>query len=280
MSAVMEIWNGTDSVPGNLTGASVTVGVFDGVHRGHQQLIATTVRRAREHGVPAVMVTFAPHPVALFRPGAAPAMLGTLDQRAATAARYGIDAMLVIDFDHDVAAWSPADYFRRILVDLLHARAVTIGENFFFGHRAAGTCRTMQELGDRHGVDVTVHGLLGDELDGIPHTVCSTWIRGRIAAGDLRAAERALGHPFEIQGAVHDGTILSVPAHQALPPAGDYPGLLRSAASDPAGTHARPVQVRITPAASDGDRPRQVDVVLPGGDDLSGRIVAVSLSGR
>lgn len=307
----VDIWNGLDQVPADLAGSSVTIGVFDGMHRGHQQLIATAVEKAHSEGVPAVMVTFDPHPTVIFRPDHVPPMLATLEQRAVSAARYGIDAMLVVTFDREIASWSPEEYVQRVLVDLLHARAVTIGANFTFGHRAAGTSDTLVELGEKYGFDVTVHGLLtdgGDSADGNgggqgAHTVCSTWIRGQITEGNVAAAAGALGRNFTVRGVVTRGAgrggaalgfptaNLYFPDSQALPADGVYAGDLRILPTRkdpkgelvgdmPVGTHL-PAAISVGTNPTFGDETRSVEAfVLDHEADLYGRKVTVSFIDR
>ncbi|AWT26014.1 MULTISPECIES: bifunctional riboflavin kinase/FAD synthetase [Corynebacterium] len=306
----MDIWNGLEQVPDDLTGSVVTIGVFDGVHRGHQQLIASAVQRARQLGVPAVMVTFDPHPTVFFRPDAVPPALASLEQRSVSAAKYGIDAMLVINFDRELAGWSPRTYFDRVIRGVLHARAVVIGENFTFGHLAAGTAETMRELGEEAGVDVVVHGLLQDPGDpdrtgaaAQEHVICSTWIRQRLAEGDVAAAGHALGRNFTVRGVVTRGAgrggaalgfptaNLYFPDTQALPADGVYAGDLRilPTRKDPAGALVGDMAVDVhLPAAISvgtnptfGDETRSVEAyVLDHEADLYGRKVTVSFTDR
>lgn len=295
----MDIWNGLDEVPADLEGSVVTVGVFDGVHRGHQKLIATAVEKARDLGVPAVMMTFDPHPVEIFLPKEAPPLLATVEQRAVAAERYGIDAMTVVAFDDEISSWSPEEYFRNCLLDRFKAKAVVIGENFTFGRQATGTSATMKELGEKYGVDVVVHGLLSDgEGDG-RHTVCSSWIRERLAAGDVAAASTAIGRNFTVRGVVTRGAgrggaalgfptaNLYFPDSQALPVDGVYAGDLRilPTQKDPVGSTVgdMPVEVHLPAAISVGTNPtfgdetRSVEAfVLDHQADLYGRKVTVS----
>lgn len=306
----VDIWNGLEQVPTDLAGSVVTIGVFDGLHRGHQQLVSTAVQRAHELGVPAVMVTFDPHPTVFFRPDEVPPSLATLEQRAVTASRYGVDAMLVINFDRELAGWSPEEYFDRVIVDTLRARTVVIGANFTFGHLAAGTSDTMRELGQAHGVEVVVHGLLRDAGDpgrgaaqAGDHVVCSTWIRQCLADGDVAAAGRALGRNFTVRGVVTRGAgrggaalgfptaNLYFPDVQALPADGVYAGDLRILPThkDPAGSVVgdMPVEVHMPAAISVGTNPtfgdetRSVEAfVLDHDADLYGRKVTVSFVDR
>lgn len=301
----MDIWNGLDEIPGDLAGSVVTIGVFDGVHRGHQKLIASTVEQAEELGVPAIMVTFDPHPTVIFDSQNIPPLLATVEQRAISAERYGIDAMVVIAFDEEIISWTPEEYFRQVLLDRLKARAVVVGENFTFGSQASGTSTTMRELGEKYGVDVTVHGLLsdaeavGDGDNASEHTVCSSWIRERLAEGDVASAADAMGRNFTVRGVVTRGAgrggaalgfptaNLYFPDSQALPVDGVYAGDLRILPThkDPVGSEVgdMPVDVHLPAAISVGTNPtfsdetRSVEAfVLDHDADLYGRKVTVS----
>lgn len=297
----MDIWNGLDEVPADLRGCVVTIGVFDGVHRGHQQLIATALQKARDYDVPAVMMTFDPHPTVIFLPKEVPPLLATVEQRAVSAERYGIDGMVVVTFDDEIISWSPEEYFRQCILDRLKARAVVIGDNFTFGSEASGTSATMAQLGRKYGVEVIVHELLRDS-DGsgdTGHTVCSSWIRERLAVGDVAAAAGAIGRNFTVRGVVTRGAgrggaalgfptaNLYFPDSQALPVDGVYAGDLRILPThkDPAGSTVgdMPVDVHLPAAISVGTNPtfgdetRSVEAfVLDHEADLYGRKVTVS----
>ncbi|CAN5549044.1 hypothetical protein BH11ACT8_BH11ACT8_26840 [soil metagenome] len=134
----MTIWRAFDDVPGDLVASAVTIGNFDGVHRGHRAVVARARAAADEAGVPLVAVTFDPHPMAVLRPDHAPSMLTTLEERAVLLAEAGVDHVFALPFDLDVASWTPQEFVDRVLVSALHARAVVVGANFRFGHRAAG----------------------------------------------------------------------------------------------------------------------------------------------
>lgn len=299
----VDIWNGLDEVPTDLDGSVVTIGVFDGVHRGHQRLVTSTADKARELGVPAVMVTFDPHPRAIFDPQNTPPLLATVEQRAVSAARYGIDAMLVIAFDEEITSWDPEEYFRNVLLETLGAKAVVVGENFTFGSQASGTSDTMRELGEKYDVDVTVHGLLVDEGDveegSSSHTVCSSWIRDRLSEGNVVSAAGAIGRNFTVRGVVTRGAgrggaalgfptaNLYFPDSQALPVDGVYAGDLRilPTQKDPSGSEVgdMPVDAHLPAAISVGTNPtfsdetRSVEAfVLDHEADLYGRKVTVS----
>ncbi|UIZ91454.1 bifunctional riboflavin kinase/FAD synthetase [Corynebacterium sp. CNCTC7651] len=233
----MDILHGLDAIPGDLAaggGTVVTIGVFDGVHRGHQLLITEAVARAKELGVPCVVMTFDPHPRTIFAPESAPAELTPLTERARHIAELGVDTLLVIDFRKELAGDSPEEYVRDVLLGKLGARHVVVGENFTFGKDAAGTSATMAQLGERFGVDVTVVGLLGD--GGV--RICSTAIRDQLSGGNIKVATDYMGRPFSVvapieRGAGRGGRELGYPtanqyagAGAALPGDGVYAGWL------------------------------------------------------
>ena len=133
----------------------VTIGVFDGVHRGHAQLIAAATKAAAERGVPSVLMTFDPHPSEVVRPGTHPPQLSTLRRRSDLAEELGIDVFCVIPFNLTLSAQSPEDFVHSVLVEELHAAEVVVGDNFTFGHKAAGDVPKLRELGERFGFEVT-----------------------------------------------------------------------------------------------------------------------------
>lgn len=179
----------------------VTIGFFDGVHRGHQAIVDRAVRDAEERGIPAVAVTFDRHPMEVVRPGAVPDLLMTHERRVHTLAGTGVDGVAVLPFDQELSRLPPEAFVDQILVDGLDVREVVVGANFRFGHKAAGDTGTLQELGRERGFDVVAVDLL--ELDGGP--VSSTAIRDAVAEGDVAWARRALGRPFLLEGPVVRG---------------------------------------------------------------------------
>ena len=232
----MDILRGLSSLPDSFaeTGTVVTIGVFDGVHRGHQLLISKAVETARELGVPCVVMTFDPHPVTIFAPERAPRALMPLDERARHIADLGVDALLVIDFREELAGLTPAEYMDDVLVSTLGAKHVLVGENFTFGRDAAGTATDMAQLGEQTGVDVTIVKLLGEgEV-----RICSTAIRDHLSGGDVALATDFMGRPFSViapieRGAGRGGKELGYPtANQyasdtsAVPADGVYAGWL------------------------------------------------------
>ena len=197
----MDIWRGLSDVPDNLPGTVVTIGVFDGMHRGHRTLIGEATSAADDLGLPSVLLTFDPHPLAVVRPDRMPPLLGPVAQRARLAQGLGIHHMLALSFNADMASLSPAEFFEQVLVGTLRASVVVVGENFTFGYRAAGTTDTLVELGAQHGVTIRVVPLLKDDGE----VICSTLIRGLLARGDVARANWALGREFSVQGEVVRG---------------------------------------------------------------------------
>jgi riboflavin kinase/FMN adenylyltransferase len=230
----VERWRGLDAVPSGWGRSVVTVGVFDGVHRGHQQLIGAAVAAGRARGLPTVLVTFDPHPAEVVRPGSHPARLTGLRRRADLVAELGVDAFLVLPFTTELSRRSPAEFAHEVLVERLHAAAVLVGRNFTFGHRAAGDVAALTEFGRRFGFAVEGVELATDGA-GDHVTFSSTYIRACIAAGDVEAAAAALGRPHRVEGVVVHGhrrgrelgfptANVAAPPYTALPADGVYAG--------------------------------------------------------
>jgi riboflavin kinase/FMN adenylyltransferase len=202
----MRRWRGLDAVPGGWGRSVVTIGVFDGVHRGHQQILGHAVKMARAMGVPAVVVTFDPHPSEVVRPGSHPAVLTEPGRKADLMAALGVDALCVIPFTLDFSRLSAETFVYDILVDTLHASLVVVGENFRFGNKAAGDVALLSRLGRTFGFRVEAAPLVSSEgTNGGDTVYSSTYIRSLIAAGDVAAAAAALGRPHRVEGVVVRG---------------------------------------------------------------------------
>lgn len=188
---------------GPLAGDStaISVGNFDGLHLGHQKILASLVDEARTKGLRAVVITFDPHPLKVLRPDAAPALIETLDLRLAGFARLGLDAALVLRFDAALANVSPEDFLERILVKAMRARQILVGANFRFGHNHAGDVRLLEKMGVAKGFAVQIVDAV--QMDGA--AVSSTRVRQAIAAGDVREAARLIGRPFALAGKIRNG---------------------------------------------------------------------------
>ncbi|HTW24921.1 MAG TPA: bifunctional riboflavin kinase/FAD synthetase [Candidatus Baltobacteraceae bacterium] len=181
---------------------AVTVGNFDGVHLGHQQILATIRELAHQVRCKSAVLTFFPHPARVLRPAEAPPLLMTLEQRLAAIQALGIDAAFVLPFDLQLAAVSAEDFVRRFLVERMHARAVLVGGNFRFGHRQSGDVKLLEELGQRWGF--TVKTLPPVVKDGI--VVSSTAIRAALREGRVEDARNLLGRPYALAGEIRTGT--------------------------------------------------------------------------
>ncbi|MCG6493676.1 bifunctional riboflavin kinase/FAD synthetase [Kitasatospora sp. A2-31] len=233
----MQRWRGLEEIPGDWGRSVVTIGSFDGVHRGHQLIINRVVERARELGVRSVVVTFDPHPSEVVRPGSHPPLLAPQPRRAELIAALGVDAVLVLPFTAEFSQESPETFFRQVLVDALHACLVIEGPNFRFGHRAAGDVALLTELGRAAdcGVEVVDLQVRGAAGDGEPFS--STLTRRLVAAGDVAGAGEVLGRPHRVEGIVVRGAqrgrelgyptanVETVP-HSAIPADGVYAGWL------------------------------------------------------
>ena len=179
----------------------MTIGVFDGVHRGHQQIIGRAVQRARDTEQPAVVLTFDPHPSEVVRPGSHPAVLTPLRRKAELLEGLGVAVLCVMPFSTEFSRLDPAEFVHLVLVEHLHAAAVVVGENFRFGHKAAGDLGTLRTLGRTFGFSTEEVPLLRDD----DVTLSSTFVRSSIDAGEVDRAAQALGRPHRIDGIVVRG---------------------------------------------------------------------------
>ncbi len=194
-------WRGYQAAPGGWGRSVVTIGVFDGVHRGHQEIIGHAVKRARDLGLQSMVVTFDPHPAEVVRPGSHPAILTEPARKAELIEALGVDVLCVQPFTPDLSRLPPEEFVHDVLVEHLHAAVVVVGENFRFGHRAAGDVALLTRLGRTFGFVAEGAPLVTTE--GTPYS--STYIRACVDAGDVRAAAAALGRPHRIEGVVVRG---------------------------------------------------------------------------
>jgi riboflavin kinase/FMN adenylyltransferase len=212
---------------------AVTVGNFDGVHRGHQALVSAAVSRAREKGGLSVALTFDPHPARVLQPERAPAALNTLAQKEELLAGLGIDRVAVLTFDVSVAGLSPEAFARGVLQEALGARDVVVGESFRFGHRREGDAKGLAVLGARLGF--SLHALPVLQEQGSP--VSSSRVRDELARGDVNAARALLGRAYFVDARVVHGdgrghaigipTANLAPENEILPAPGVYAGRCR-----------------------------------------------------
>jgi riboflavin kinase/FMN adenylyltransferase len=182
-------------------GRVVAIGVFDGVHRGHQEILGRAVKAARAAGASSAAVTFYPHPDAVLHRRSAPPMLTALARKAELLEELGLDELVVVPFDKDFALLSPESFCSAVLSDHLGARAVFVGENFRFGHGGVGTPDDLRRYGLSHGFEVVSVGLARDDGE----VISSTRIREMLKRGQVAEAARLLGRPHRIEGPVISG---------------------------------------------------------------------------
>ncbi len=293
----MERWRGQDDIPSDWGRCVLTIGVFDGVHRGHAELIARAVKASRERGVPTVLMTFDPHPMEVVFPGSHPAQLTTLPRRAELAEELGVDVFLVMPFNTDFMKLSPERYIHELLVERLHVLDVVVGENFTFGKKAAGNVATLRKAGERFGFSVESVSLVAEQHRSETVTFSSTYIRACVDAGDVVAAAEALGRPHRVEGVIVRGegrgrglgyptANVSPPIYAAIPADGVYAAWFTVLGPGPGLKSMVPGQ-RYLAAVSVGTNPtfsgrtRTVEAfVLDVEADLYGQHVAVDFVAR
>jgi len=208
--------------PGVAGACALTIGNFDGVHRGHQAMLALLATEARQRDLPSCVLTFEPHPRDYFagiakKPELAPARIGTLRDKLAQLADAGVDQTVVLPFDARLASQSPDEFIQRVLVQGLGARYVLVGDDFRFGAKRAGDYAMLDAAGDALGFDVArmnsyeVHGL----------RVSSSAVREALAQGRMRDVQTLLGHPYRISGHVVHGRKLGRALGATAPDKGD-----------------------------------------------------------
>ena len=281
----MQRWRGVEATPSGWGRCVVTIGVFDGVHRGHQQIIGRAVERARQLGVPSVVVTFDPHPIEVLRPGSHPPMLTGPRLKAQLLEALGVDVMCVLPFTHAFSQLGAADFVHAVLVERLHVSVVVVGENFRYGHRGSGDVGSLAVDGRRFGFTVEPAPLQGSD----DTTWSSTYVRSCVAAGDVAGAAAALGRDHRIDGVVvrgdQRGRLIGYPTANleplpwsAVPADGIYAGRLvrSSGALLPAAT-----SIGTNPTFAGTERRVEAFVLdAPAGLDLYGEHVGLTFTAR
>jgi riboflavin kinase/FMN adenylyltransferase len=237
--AAMEIFAGHRALFRPLVSPAIALGNLDGVHRGHQALLASARAAAVRLGGDACVYTFDPHPIYVLSPENAPPLITTPERKLELLAEHGIDVAIIEPFNADIAQISAEDFFDQILVKILGARHLSVGYNFAYGHKRGGNVKTLTERARAHGIEV--HVLEPVEVEGAP--VSSSRIRNFISNGDLSRARLLLGRNFDVDGKVVRGAgrgrALGVPTanvsavSKLLPPEGVYAVFVRVAGGAP-----------------------------------------------
>lgn len=218
-------------LPPHVHGTIITVGTFDGVHRGHRDVIEKLVVRAHARRLPSVLVTFEPHPMEVVNPAAAPLLLTTREEKLEVLAESGINYLAVLPFTPALAAFPAEEFVEQVLRRRFRFEELLIGYDHGFGRQRAGNIAVLRELGERDGFKVEVVEAVATP-DG--HSVSSTSIRRAVAGGDLERACAGLGRPYSVSGRVIEGSqrgralgfptlnLGAAPPRKLLPPAGVY----------------------------------------------------------
>ena len=206
MSA-MQVWRAPEDIPADLGKTVLTIGVFDGVHRGHHGVLSETVKQAKERGLMSVALTFDPHPAVVHHPENPVHLIATLDDRLDRLAAAGIEAVYVQHYTVEYAQASPREFVERQVVEQLHAGLVVVGEDARFGKNNAGDGAALRAYGTELGFDVVLLPDLGEPASPghAPQRFSSTRVREALAAGDVTEAAHILGRPHRLRGTVVHG---------------------------------------------------------------------------
>lgn len=278
---VMRIQRGFED-PSAYRGGYVSIGNFDGVHRGHQRMIATLVAQARGAGAPGVVLTFDPPPVHLLAPHRAPPALSTASHKAELLAGCGVDCLIQYPTNVALLRLTPQEFLERIICGELAARGLVEGPNFCFGRDRAGTVETLRQYGAVHGLSVEIIPTVVINSQ----VVSSSAVRGAIQEGRIADAVELLGHPYRVSGHVEPGaargrglgfaTANLSGVETLLPPDGVYAG-----EAEVDGRHTV-AGIHLGPSPTFGDPTRRLEVHLLdyAGGDLYGRPLSVDLLDR
>ena len=274
----MTVFHGFET-PASYRGGYASIGNFDGVHRGHQAMIATLVGRAREHDVPAVVLTFDPHPIELLRPDAAPPKLTTIQHRAELLRQYGVDCVIVFPTTARFLSMTADDFFHTFVRTELQARGLVEGPNFYFGRNRSGSVTVLRSLCTNFDLtlDVIPPIIVDEQL------VSSSVIRSLIEAGDLRESVQLLGHAYRLTGTVgrgaERGRQLGFPTANLTHTANLAPGHGVYAASTVVDGKAYRAAVNVGPNPTFGESATKIEVhLLDFSGDLYGRQLSVDFA--
>ena len=229
MTAARVLWSDATTLPAEQQASVVTVGTFDGVHRGHRRVIGQTVDEARTLGAQAVALTWDRHPKSVVGGAVAPPLVTSIERKVELLAESGVDLVVVLRLDEALRRWSPERFVRDVFAGGLQARSIVVGSDWRFGYGAAGDVRLLAKLGSAHGFHVTAV----DRGTAKSEAASSTLVRDALIRGDLAQAAALLGRPVEIEGRCPEmrsaGGVLSIPSEHACPPAGRYRARVRTA---------------------------------------------------
>lgn len=197
----MQQWLEESQIPRHLASV-VTIGIFDGVHRGHRKIIRKTVDFAQDKDFTSVAITFDPHPSLLHRPQTPVSLIQPLPDRIDALATLGLDALWIVPYTWDLANLTAEEFIYRYFVKTLNAQIVVVGQDMRFGKNNSGGIATLRELGEKYGFEVFV---VDDFASQEGRRFSSTWIRELLAAGNVEAAARVLGHSYRLRGVVEKG---------------------------------------------------------------------------
>lgn len=260
----MKLFREVDALPTTVRGGAVTVGNFDGVHRGHAQIVRQLKAQANRVGGPAIVFTFDPHPVRLLRPQHAPPPLTWTDRKAGLLAELGVDAVISYPTDEALLSLTAREFFDQILRGMLDARALVEGTNFNFGRDRAGTIDVLRRFANEAGVALEIVEPI--TLDG--GIVSSSRVRSLIAAGQIDEARRLLTRPYRIRGMVTHGAArgaklgfptANVDAVDTLIPG---PGVYAGRAI--AGGNAWPAAINVGPNPTFGEQAMKIEAHVVG----------------
>ena len=253
-----DLRDGGAVLPPSVAGTILTVGTFDGVHRGHQDVLGRLVRRGREHGLASLLVTFEPHPLMVVRPEAAPPLLTLAQEKLELLAPLGLDYVVVLPFTPTLASYDARQFVELVLRDRYRMRELLIGYDHHFGRGRQGSAEMLQRLGAERGFGVEVVGAVPLDDD---RAVSSTAIRRAVAAGDLERAAQGLGRAYSVSGRVVAGAgrgrrigfrtlnLAPIPSRKLLPPEGVYAVRVQT----PDGPHGGMVNLGPRPTFGDAE---------------------------
>jgi riboflavin kinase / FMN adenylyltransferase len=197
----MKIYRSVHELPSDFGPSAVTIGNFDGVHFGHRQILRRVKSIAGERGLQPSVLTFDPHPTRIVAPDRTPPLLTVPERRALLMEEEGIAQVVILPFTPELALWTPEQFVQRLLVEAMKARAVLVGDNFRFGHKAAGNVAVLTELGKRLGFTTEIVPAISCR----GRVVSSSGIRELVRSGDVSLAGRFLLHPYGVEGKVVSG---------------------------------------------------------------------------